>query len=105
MKDTENLIACIAKSRNLNAQRRGEDALLREKVRRDYQALMRNLHHLAQEERKLKASQVQSKAVSIINLSNVSINRMLIYHKALIINNLILIRLLDIMKTIRRYFT
>lgn len=50
----------ISKSRKLNAQRRGEDAILREKVRRDYQALLQNLDHLAQEERKLKASQIQS---------------------------------------------
>ncbi|XP_072744351.1 uncharacterized protein [Anoplolepis gracilipes] len=60
IKDAENIKTYISESRKLNAQRRGEDAILREKVRRDYQALMQNLDHLAQEERKLKASQVQS---------------------------------------------
>ncbi|KMQ94272.1 leucine-rich repeat-containing protein [Lasius niger] len=60
IKDAENVKTYISESRKLNAQRRGEDAILREKVRRDYQALIQNLNHLAQEERRLKASQVQS---------------------------------------------
>ncbi|XP_029168304.1 uncharacterized protein LOC114938483 [Nylanderia fulva] len=58
--DAENIKTYILESHKLNAQRRGEDAILREKVRRDYQALIQNLDHLAQEERRLKASQVQS---------------------------------------------
>lgn len=60
IKNAENVETHISKSHKLNAQRRGEDAILREKVRRDYQALLQNLDHLAQEERKLKASQIQS---------------------------------------------
>ncbi|CAL7941900.1 unnamed protein product [Xylocopa violacea] len=49
----------LAENRKYNAQKRGEDAALREKVRRDYQTLMKNLDQLASEERKLKASQVE----------------------------------------------
>ncbi|XP_076633661.1 uncharacterized protein LOC143347906 [Colletes latitarsis] len=49
----------LAKNRKSEAQKRGEDAVLREKVRRDYQALVQNLNHLACEERKLKASHVK----------------------------------------------
>lgn len=60
IKNGENVKTYISESRKLNAQRRGEDAILREKVRRDYQALIQNLDHLAQEERRLKASQIQS---------------------------------------------
>lgn len=60
LKSTENTKTHISESRKLNAQRRGEDAMLREKVRRDYQVLLQNLDHLTQEERKLKASQIQS---------------------------------------------
>lgn len=60
LKSAENIQMHISESRKLNAQRRGEDAILREKVRRDYQVLLQNLNHLAQEERKLKASQIQS---------------------------------------------
>ncbi|XP_018053473.1 PREDICTED: uncharacterized protein LOC108690577 [Atta colombica] len=64
IKNAENIETHISKSHKLNAEhraeRRGEDAILREKVRRDYQALLQNLDHLAQEERKLKASQIQS---------------------------------------------
>ncbi|EZA56282.1 hypothetical protein DMN91_010139 [Ooceraea biroi] len=60
MKNAENVKMHTCKTHKINAQRRGEDAILREKVRRDYQALVRNLDHLAQEERKLKASQIQS---------------------------------------------
>jgi len=60
MKNAENIETHMSKSRKLSAQRRGEDAILREKIRRDYQALLQNLDHLAQEERKLKASQIQS---------------------------------------------
>ncbi|XP_014478706.1 PREDICTED: uncharacterized protein LOC106746543 [Dinoponera quadriceps] len=62
MKDVEDEKTHTAVSRKLSAQRRGQDAILREKVRRDYQALIKNLEHLAQEERKLKASQIHSKA-------------------------------------------
>ncbi|XP_032676018.1 uncharacterized protein LOC116846384 [Odontomachus brunneus] len=60
MKDIENTKTHTAINRKLSAQRRGQDAILRERVRRDYQALIKNLEHLAQEERKLKASQIHS---------------------------------------------
>ncbi|XP_011176139.2 uncharacterized protein LOC105208080 [Solenopsis invicta] len=60
MKTAENVKTHVSKSLKSNARRRGEDALLREKVRRDYQVLLQNLDHLAQEERKLKASQIPS---------------------------------------------
>lgn len=65
MKDIENVKTHMSKIHKLNAQRRGEDAILREKVRKDYEALIQNLDHLAQEERKLKASQIQSNAVRV----------------------------------------
>ncbi|CAK9825638.1 hypothetical protein ANTRET_LOCUS3606 [Anthophora retusa] len=45
--------------RKHSVQKRGVDAALRERVRRDYQALMQNLDHLASEERKLKISQIE----------------------------------------------
>lgn len=60
IKSAENIETHISKSHKLNAQRRGDNAILREKVRRDYQAFLQNLDHLAQEERKLKASQIRS---------------------------------------------
>lgn len=60
IKDAENVKTYISENRKLSAQRRGEDAILREKVQKDFQAFMRNLDHLAQEERRLKASQIQS---------------------------------------------
>ncbi|EFN76612.1 hypothetical protein EAI_07147 [Harpegnathos saltator] len=63
MKDVEDAKAHTVMCRKLTAQRRGQDAILREKVRRDYQALIKNLEHLTQEERKLKASQIHSNAV------------------------------------------
>ncbi|KZC07288.1 hypothetical protein WN55_07699 [Dufourea novaeangliae] len=49
----------LTESRKATAQKRGEDAVLREKVRRDYQTLVENLHYFASEERKLKANQVK----------------------------------------------
>ncbi|XP_076236092.1 uncharacterized protein LOC143180326 isoform X2 [Calliopsis andreniformis] len=49
----------LAESRKSNAHKRGEDAVLREKVRRDYQTLLQNLDYLVGDERKLKASQVE----------------------------------------------
>ncbi|CAK9805686.1 hypothetical protein ANTPLA_LOCUS4624 [Anthophora plagiata] len=45
--------------RKHSVQKRGADAALRERVRRDYQVLMQNLDHLASEERKLKISQIE----------------------------------------------
>ncbi|KYN33824.1 hypothetical protein ALC56_11900 [Trachymyrmex septentrionalis] len=64
IKNAENIEMHISKDHKLHAEhraeRRGEDAILREKVRKDYQALLQHLDHLAQEERKLKASQIQS---------------------------------------------
>jgi len=65
MKNAENIKMHTCKNHKVNAQRRGEDAILREKVRKDYQTLMQNLNHLTQEERKLKASQIQSNMVNI----------------------------------------
>lgn len=52
--------------RQKNAKKRGEDAVLREKVRRDYQTLMQNLGQLTSDERKLKASQVEHYPVILI---------------------------------------
>lgn len=63
MKGADDAETRTAICRKLSAQRRGQDAMLRERVRRDYQALMKNLEHLAQEERKLKASQIHSNVV------------------------------------------
>ncbi|XP_012537060.1 uncharacterized protein LOC105837111 [Monomorium pharaonis] len=62
MRNAENADTHISKNHKLSAAQcqRGKDAILRERVRRDYQALLQNLEHLAQEERKLKASQIQS---------------------------------------------
>ncbi|XP_070160342.1 serine-rich adhesin for platelets [Polyergus mexicanus] len=60
IEDAENVKTYVSESRKLSAQRRGEDAILREKVQKDFQAFMQNLDHLAQEERRLKASQIQS---------------------------------------------
>ncbi|KAL0126218.1 hypothetical protein PUN28_004976 [Cardiocondyla obscurior] len=60
MKRIENSEAPLLKTHKSNVERRGEDAMLREKVRRDYQALLKNLD-LAKEECKLKASQICSK--------------------------------------------
>ncbi|XP_031829761.1 uncharacterized protein LOC116425769 isoform X2 [Nomia melanderi] len=51
--------AHLTESRKATTQKRGKDAVLREKVRRDYQALVQNLHHLTVEERKLKANQTK----------------------------------------------
>lgn len=56
--ESENANAELLKKRKTNADRRGQDALLREKIRRDYQNMMENLEHLARDERKLKASQI-----------------------------------------------
>ncbi|KAH0557242.1 uncharacterized protein LOC123272156 [Cotesia glomerata] len=42
------------------SRRRGVDALLREKVKRDYNNLIKNLDTLSREERKLKASRIDS---------------------------------------------
>ncbi|KAG7208816.1 hypothetical protein KM043_015006 [Ampulex compressa] len=60
IEQVESIKSQLVKNRKLKAQRRGEDAILRERVRRDYQNLIENLHHLSREERKLKASQIQS---------------------------------------------
>ena len=49
----------VLEDRQKNAKKRGEDAVLREKVRRDYRTLMQNLSQLTSDERKLKASQVE----------------------------------------------
>lgn len=65
----------LLKNLKHNAKKRGEDAALREKIRRDYQILMQNLDQLAGEERKLKASQIEHYPVFILFLFfNLSIN-------------------------------
>lgn len=65
----------LLENRKHNAKKRGEDAALREKIRRDYQILMQNLDQLAGEERKLKASQIEHYPVFILFLFfNLSIN-------------------------------
>lgn len=56
----------VLESRKHSAKKRGEDAVLREKVRRDYQTLMQHLDQLTNEERKLKASQVEHYPVYIL---------------------------------------
>ena len=61
--ETESVNTELLKNRQTNAERRGQDALLRERVRRDYQTLLQNLDHLSREERKLKASQVHEPPV------------------------------------------
>ncbi|KAK0159745.1 hypothetical protein PV327_010825 [Microctonus hyperodae] len=48
------------KNQRLIAKKRGDDAILRNKVRRDYENLMNNLDHLSREERKLKSTQVNN---------------------------------------------
>lgn len=58
----------LLENRKHNAKKRGENAALREKIRRDYQILMQNLDQLAGEERKLKASQIEHYPVSILFL-------------------------------------
>ena len=47
------------------AQQRTQDALLREKIRRDYQVLLKNLDLLTKAERKLKATRISEASVSI----------------------------------------
>lgn len=65
----------LLENRKHNAKKRGEDAALREKIRRDYQILMQNLDQLAGEERKLKASQIEHYPVFILFvLFNLTIN-------------------------------
>ncbi|CAD1479350.1 unnamed protein product [Heterotrigona itama] len=49
----------VLEDRQKNAKKRGENAVLREKVRRDYRTLVQNLDQLTSDERKLKASQVE----------------------------------------------
>ncbi|KOX67364.1 hypothetical protein WN51_08271 [Melipona quadrifasciata] len=49
----------VLEDRQKNAKKRGVDAVLREKVRRDYRTLIQNLGQLTSDERKLKASQVE----------------------------------------------
>ncbi|XP_078043075.1 uncharacterized protein LOC144473247 isoform X2 [Augochlora pura] len=56
---SEAVKAHLIESRKATAQKRGKDAVLREKVRRDYQVLVQNLNHLTVEERKLKANQAE----------------------------------------------
>ncbi|XP_046480718.1 serine-rich adhesin for platelets isoform X1 [Neodiprion pinetum] len=64
--DSENANSCLAENRRRHAQRRGNDAILRERVRRDYENLLHNLDHLSREERKLKASQIHGPPVKDI---------------------------------------
>lgn len=56
----------LTENRRREALRRGNDAILRDKVRRDYKNLLENLDHLSREERKLKASQIHGPLVSLI---------------------------------------
>ncbi|XP_046742128.1 uncharacterized protein LOC124408891 [Diprion similis] len=56
----------LVENRRRHAQRRGNDAILRERVRRDYENLLHNLDHLSREERKLKASQIHGPPVKDI---------------------------------------
>ncbi|XP_012259559.2 serine-rich adhesin for platelets-like [Athalia rosae] len=69
VRDSEIADRQLAENRKRNAQRRGKDAILRERVRRDYQNLMQNLDHLSREERKLRASQIHGPLVKDIHLN------------------------------------
>lgn len=58
------------KLRRQEAARKSEDAKLRNKVRRDYEALVKKLNELAQEENKVKASQCANLIVSILKIND-----------------------------------
>ncbi|XP_015594339.1 mucin-17 [Cephus cinctus] len=69
VQESESVETQLAESRRLTAQRRGNDAILRERVRRDYQTLIENMDHLSREERKLRASQIHSPPTEDIHMS------------------------------------
>lgn len=56
--ELENKESAVLSSQKDQSRKRTNDAILREKIRRDYQALLKNLDLLSKEESKLKASQV-----------------------------------------------
>ncbi|XP_012274667.1 uncharacterized protein LOC105696631 isoform X2 [Orussus abietinus] len=62
VRESESVVSQLIECRKINAQQRGNQAILRNRVRRDYQALVQNLDRLASEERKLKASQLHDRA-------------------------------------------
>ncbi|KAL2740854.1 uncharacterized protein V1478_000995 [Vespula squamosa] len=65
---TESIESHITETHKFASQKRGDDAILREKVRSDYQTLMKSLDHLSSEERKLKASDVQCDPMNDVQL-------------------------------------
>ncbi|XP_014616747.1 PREDICTED: uncharacterized protein LOC106793955 isoform X1 [Polistes canadensis] len=65
---TESIESHATETHKLASQKRGDDAILREKVRSDYQTLMKSLDHLSSEERKLKASDVQRDPMNDVQL-------------------------------------
>ncbi|KAL2749899.1 uncharacterized protein V1477_001970 [Vespula maculifrons] len=65
---TESIESHVTETHKFASQKRGDDAILREKVRSDYQTLMKNLDHLSSEERKLKASDVQYDPMNDVQL-------------------------------------
>ncbi|KAI4497970.1 hypothetical protein M0802_006794 [Mischocyttarus mexicanus] len=65
---TESIESHVTETHKLASQKRGNDAILREKVRSDYQTLMKSLDHLSSEERKLKASDVQRDPMNDVQL-------------------------------------
>ncbi|XP_011493782.1 PREDICTED: uncharacterized protein LOC105359004 [Ceratosolen solmsi marchali] len=60
--ELENKKPDILTSQKPNSQQRSQDAMLRDKIRRDYQALLKNLDLLSKEERKLKANKISDAA-------------------------------------------
>lgn len=56
--------AALLASQQENARQRSQDALLREKIRKDYATFMKTLDQLSKEERKLKANQIATDTVS-----------------------------------------
>ncbi|XP_046813266.1 uncharacterized protein LOC124421747 isoform X1 [Vespa crabro] len=65
---TESVESHVTETHKFASQKRGDDAILREKVRSDYQTLMKSLDHLSSEERKLKASDIQCDPMNDVQL-------------------------------------
>ncbi|KAK2577434.1 hypothetical protein KPH14_003541 [Odynerus spinipes] len=65
---TESIESHVTENHKLASQKRGDDAILREKVRSDYKILIQHLDHLSSEERKLKASEMQNNPMNDVHL-------------------------------------
>lgn len=57
--------SALLATQSKHSRQRSKSAVLREKIRRDYDALLSNLDMLEREERKIKATQVSSSRVCI----------------------------------------